>query len=168
MVAGSGLRIGDAEREATAASLREHYAHGRLTIEEFQQRLDATFAAKTDLDLANITSDLPHAPAFGGSWPPPAPLTSSRSRSGGGAGSDQATAQGTRRPRSRARAWVIVNAALFLIAIFVIVALFRPFGWLEALMPRPVLILVAILVFLRRTILRTIRGGRPRGRGRKL
>lgn len=61
MAAPSGLRVGDAEREATAASLREHYAHGRLTLEEFQRRLDATFAAKTDVDLARITRDLPFA-----------------------------------------------------------------------------------------------------------
>ncbi|HEX9032319.1 MAG TPA: DUF1707 domain-containing protein [Streptosporangiaceae bacterium] len=69
MAAASGLRVGDAEREATAASLREHYAHGRLTLEEFQRRLDATFAAKTEVDLARITRDLPFA--GGGSQPPP-------------------------------------------------------------------------------------------------
>ena len=54
----SGLRVGDADREATAAGLREHYAQGRLTLAEFQQRLDAAFAAKTDRDLAKITEDL--------------------------------------------------------------------------------------------------------------
>jgi Domain of unknown function (DUF1707) len=35
------MRIGDADREATVASLREHYATGRLSLEEFNQRLDA-------------------------------------------------------------------------------------------------------------------------------
>lgn len=54
------LRIGDTEREAAAAELREHYAHGRLTLDEFNQRLDAVFAAKTQRDLQRITSDLPH------------------------------------------------------------------------------------------------------------
>lgn len=65
-----GLRVGDAEREAVAASLREHYAHGRLTLEEFQQRIDAAFAAKTDLDLARITRDLPAIPGPAGPGQP--------------------------------------------------------------------------------------------------
>jgi hypothetical protein len=60
MASQPSLRIGDSEREATAAELREHYAHGRLTLTEFNQRLDAVFAAKTQSDLTRITRDLPH------------------------------------------------------------------------------------------------------------
>jgi uncharacterized membrane protein len=44
---GPDLRIADADRDAAAAFLREHYAQGRLTLEEFNQRLDAVFAATT-------------------------------------------------------------------------------------------------------------------------
>ncbi|WP_165959411.1 DUF1707 SHOCT-like domain-containing protein [Nonomuraea longispora] len=61
------LRIGDAEREQTMAALREHFAEGRLTHEELDERVDRTLAAKTARDLAGITADLPgpghHAPA---------------------------------------------------------------------------------------------------------
>lgn len=165
MAAGSGLRIGDMEREATAASLREHYAHGRLTTEEFQQRLDAAFAAKTDLDLAEITSDLPHVPALSRPWPSPQPLTSGRGTSGSGTGPHRTTTRGTQRPGSRTWVWATVNMAIFVIVMFLIVAWFRPLGWLEALVPKPVLILVAILAFLFRGLRRVIRGGwrRPRG-----
>ena len=60
MASQPSLRIGDTERESVAAELREHYAHGRLTLDEFSQRLDAVFAAKTQRDLQRITSDLPH------------------------------------------------------------------------------------------------------------
>ena len=60
MASQPSLRIGDAEREAVSAELREHYAHGRLTHDEFSQRLDAVFAARTQRDLQRITSDLPH------------------------------------------------------------------------------------------------------------
>jgi Domain of unknown function (DUF1707) len=60
MATGSDLRIGDADREAAAASLREHYAQGRLTMEEFSERLDATFAAVTQGQLNRVTRDLPH------------------------------------------------------------------------------------------------------------
>jgi uncharacterized protein DUF1707 len=59
------LRIGDRERDAVAAELQEHYAHGRLTLEEFNQRIDAVFAAKTQADLNRITRDLPHVRDWG-------------------------------------------------------------------------------------------------------
>ncbi|AQZ60260.1 unnamed protein product [[Actinomadura] parvosata subsp. kistnae] len=59
------LRIGDAEREHTMAALREHFAQGRLTHEELDERLDRTLHAKTARDLAQVTADLPGAgPAF--------------------------------------------------------------------------------------------------------
>jgi hypothetical protein len=70
------LRIGDTERDAVAAELREHFAHGRLTLEEFNQRIDAVFAAKTQRDLSRLTSDLPHVTSGG------APLPSTRTRQG--------------------------------------------------------------------------------------
>jgi hypothetical protein len=59
MATTDGLRVGDAEREAVAAELREHYAQGRLTIDDFNQRLDAAFAARTRGDLDALTRDLP-------------------------------------------------------------------------------------------------------------
>jgi Domain of unknown function (DUF1707) len=61
-MAGTGdLRVGDAEREAVAAELREHYAQGRLSLEDFQRRLDASLTARTRNDLDQLISDLPHA-----------------------------------------------------------------------------------------------------------
>jgi hypothetical protein len=57
------LRIGDAEREARAAELREHYAQGRLSLTEFNQRLDAVFASATQQQLDQVTADLPHVQA---------------------------------------------------------------------------------------------------------
>src|SRR5450755_3218457 len=60
MATGPDLRIGDSDREAAAALLREHYAAGRLTFEEFNQRLDAAFAATTQSQLSQVTWDLPH------------------------------------------------------------------------------------------------------------
>ncbi len=81
------LRIGDSERDAVAAELREHYAHGRLTLEEFNERLDAVFAAKTQRDLSRLTSDLPHVRSGGAPLPSqrtrPGPLMASRSPASG-------------------------------------------------------------------------------------
>ena len=53
------LRIGDAERERAAAHLGEHYAQGRLTMDEHAERLDRIWAARTRADLAPIFADLP-------------------------------------------------------------------------------------------------------------
>jgi Domain of unknown function (DUF1707) len=72
------LRIGDKERDAVAAELREHFAIGRLSLEEFNHRLDAVFAAKTQSDLDRITSDLPHVRSGGAPLPSPRSAASNR------------------------------------------------------------------------------------------
>ena len=61
MVSGPDLRIGDTDREAVATALREHYAQGRLTLEEFNQRLEAAFAATMRSQLTALTRDLPRS-----------------------------------------------------------------------------------------------------------
>src|ERR1700733_14454691 len=48
------LRVGDAERDTTATLLREHYAQGRLSTDELNERLDATFSATTRGQLGEI------------------------------------------------------------------------------------------------------------------
>jgi hypothetical protein len=53
------LRIGDAERDAAAADLGEHYAAGRLTLDELNERLESVFAARTYGQLARVMADLP-------------------------------------------------------------------------------------------------------------
>jgi len=59
MASGNEMRVGDAEREAAAAELREHYASGRLTLDELNERIDKAFAAKTRGDLNVLMTDLP-------------------------------------------------------------------------------------------------------------
>ena len=61
MATGYNVRVGDADREAVAAQLRERYADGRLTLEELNERIDQTFAAKTKADLNTVMRDLPQA-----------------------------------------------------------------------------------------------------------
>ena len=57
------LRAADADRDAVAERLRTAHAEGRLTVEEFGERLDAAFAARTMGELAGLTVDLPAEPA---------------------------------------------------------------------------------------------------------
>ena len=76
MATGAQWRVGDAEREAVAGQLREHYAAGRLSIEEFQARLDAAYTAATADQLRRVTADLPAAgpgPAAGPALAGPRP-----------------------------------------------------------------------------------------------
>ncbi|MFF5479841.1 DUF1707 domain-containing protein [Streptomyces sp. NPDC012935] len=53
------LRASDADRERVAEVLRDALAEGRLDMEEFEERLDATYQARTYGELAPITRDLP-------------------------------------------------------------------------------------------------------------
>lgn len=56
------LRISDQERHKVAEILREAAGEGRIDLDELDQRLDATYAARTYADLVPITSDLPVQP----------------------------------------------------------------------------------------------------------
>lgn len=56
---GPELRIADRDREAAVTALGEHYAAGRLTKEEFDERADAAWAARTASGLWPLFADLP-------------------------------------------------------------------------------------------------------------
>ncbi|WP_406330342.1 DUF1707 domain-containing protein [Streptomyces sp. NBC_00203] len=73
------LRASDADRERVSEQLRDALAEGRLDMEEFEERLEATYKARTYGELAPITRDLPGSaaaapvsmvkqPAETGSW----------------------------------------------------------------------------------------------------
>jgi Domain of unknown function (DUF1707) len=53
------VRIGDAERDRAIASLGDHFAAGRLTAEEFDQRMDQALKARFNEDLEPLFADLP-------------------------------------------------------------------------------------------------------------
>jgi hypothetical protein len=58
------LRASDADRERAVVLLREHAAQGRLTLEEFTERMSAAYLARTSDELEELARDLPaaHAP----------------------------------------------------------------------------------------------------------
>jgi hypothetical protein len=53
------FRTSDADRDRVAALLRDHFAEGRLTREELDERLTATLSATTFGDLRRVLADLP-------------------------------------------------------------------------------------------------------------
>jgi hypothetical protein len=57
----SQLRISDQDRHRVAEVLREAAGEGRIDLDELDERLGATYAARTYADLVPITLDLPAA-----------------------------------------------------------------------------------------------------------
>jgi hypothetical protein len=150
---GPDLRIGDADREAAAAHLREHYAQGRLTLDEFNQRLDAVFAATTQSQLSALARDLPPAAP---SWPP-LPVAA--------AGTRRERARRGHRPGFGARLGMIPVIVAALMAWLLIFGLhLRIFPW-----PGRLAIFLAIFAAIRwlmRHLWHLGQGGWPMGCGR--
>jgi hypothetical protein len=159
MATGYNIRVGDADREATASQLREHYADGRLTLEELNERLDEAFTAKTRADLNTVMRDLPMTPGPMTSRPlvPASSDTGSGGRSGGRSGA------GSWRPY----ALLAPVLTLFWLGVVVLGAGFL-FGFGDK--PFIVVVVLAALAFLRRIFGRrrrvSARGGRGGRRGR--
>lgn len=58
------IRASDADREGVVTILRDAYAEGRLTLDEFDERTTATYAARTWGQLQDLTEDLPIQPVL--------------------------------------------------------------------------------------------------------
>jgi hypothetical protein len=60
-----GLRASDTDRQRVVTALERHTAEGRISIDEFAERVDHALAARTHAELDAITGDLPAEPAAG-------------------------------------------------------------------------------------------------------
>ena len=141
---GRAVRASDAEREHVSRQLGEHAAAGRLTPEELDERLDAAYAARTQVELDRLLDDLPG---------PPAPRVPDRTR-------------------EVARAHLAHRAGLSVIACLVCVGIWAAAGASGSFWPIWVILLAA--VGLARASWRTLgpggdaerRGARPRAGAR--
>ena len=77
MTATRSLRIGDAERDEAIAALGEHYAAGRITKDEYEERAGRVWAARFDADVTPLFADLP--PSRSAVKAPPAGVRQHRS-----------------------------------------------------------------------------------------
>jgi DUF1707 SHOCT-like domain len=177
MAAGNEMRVGDAEREAAAAELREHYASGRLTLDELNERVDKAFAATTRGDLNALMTDLPSArpgwssagasgPGGSSALPPGAPGAggpfgpSGPFGPGGGGWNSGPRAAGPMRTAGSVLVTMLVVAALFLVGTL------GAFG-IGAGRPIGIVLILAAFGLLRRLFFRRRVGGcGPRRRGR--
>ena len=182
MAAGNEMRVSDAEREAAAAELREHFASGRLDSDELEERLAAVFAAKTRGDLSALFTDLPSSgrstagagrPVGPGSAGPfgsgpfsggpfgAGPFGVSGPRASDRDGSWHARGGGFRASTGRMAAQVIVSSVL--IWALLILGILGIFG-LGTGRPIGVVLIVAAFMLLKR-LLYIFTGRRGRGRG---
>jgi Domain of unknown function (DUF1707) len=53
------LRVSDADRERAVVVLRQHLLAGRLTLDEFSERVEIALQARVGADLARVQEDLP-------------------------------------------------------------------------------------------------------------
>jgi hypothetical protein len=182
MATGHNVRVGDADREAVAAQLREHFADGRLTLDELNERLDEAFAAKTKADLNTVMRELPQATRptadapFGGvrgtawqgpAWPPMAARSSWDYSDGNG---DRG---GQRGPRGRWGPGAFAPV-MGLVWMFIILGSLFLFGFGGGGRPLVIVVLIAALALVRRLFGLGWRRGRggpwgpggPRGRRR--
>ena len=90
------MRVSDAERQAVADRLAEHFSAGRLDQAEFDERVGRAMGAKTRADLDGLFDDLPETGA-------PAAATTGQATTG--------------LPRRRYRHPVLLVALIVLIAI---------------------------------------------------
>jgi len=63
------MRASDLDRDAVVATLRDAYTAGRLTLEEFDERMTAAYASRTWGELRKLTEDLPAQPVLGSDVP---------------------------------------------------------------------------------------------------
>jgi hypothetical protein len=59
------IRASDADRDVVVDVLREAYTEGRLTADEFDERMSAAYVSKTWGQLRELTVDLPVQPVLG-------------------------------------------------------------------------------------------------------
>jgi hypothetical protein len=64
----------DAEREAIVARLQAATSEGRLRLDEFSDRVDQAYAARTRGELARVIQDLPVPLPPPPAYPPPPPM----------------------------------------------------------------------------------------------
>jgi hypothetical protein len=164
------MRVSDAEREAAAAELREHFASGRLNQDELDERLASVFAARTRGDLNALFTDLPSSghrspgsetPGWGQWTRPGASDDAYAGRQARGNAGGGSVGRGIGR-------LVFTSALVWLLFIVGILGVFgigtgRPFG---------VVLILAAFALLRRLLFmifgrRRMRGGRGRGPRRR-
>ena len=73
-------RVADADRDRTVTQLRESVVEGRLTLDEFSERVGSALQARTRNDLLAVVADLPQARQTAERLPEPASAATKKKR----------------------------------------------------------------------------------------
>jgi len=172
--AGAGLRVSDAERDATAAELREHYAAGRLSLDELDQRISQSFAAKTRGDLDAVMHDLPSLRPGSTALPGAGQPLSGAGWTGQGRGRGPRWHQdpgsgraGQRGPWGPGRAIGVAISAMVALCLLAVFGILAATGSMIGGRPFIIVALLAALGLLRRLLFGRARRAR-RGRARRV
>jgi len=127
------MRAGTTDRQATVDRLTQHFTEGRLSPDEFDERVGQAYAATYLDELPGLLADLPEdfprrGPGPGGRQWQPAPSASLACYGNGWPSRPQA------RPPAIVRVLVVVGVITMFMAVMAITHGFFPFLWL-ALIP---------------------------------
>ncbi len=169
MATGSNIRVGDADRDATATQLREHYAAGRLTLDELNERLEQTFAARTGADLKAVMRDLPAldgASARAAGTAADSSLSAPLLRSDQGQWDQGQQDQGQRGQGGRRHGYSVLGVLVpVMLAVWALLLLGGAFGFgFGGGRPLAVVLLLAVVAMIRRLFGGRGGYGRPYGR----
>ncbi|MEU5989769.1 DUF1707 domain-containing protein [Spirillospora sp. NPDC047418] len=117
------IRASDADRDRVAASLREHCALGRITMEELQERLDSAYASKTLGDLQEVTSDLPEEDLY------ELPVPAAQPKSTASVARPPSRDLDMRGTKAMWGAWATVSAINFTVWLIVLVTVGGVYPW---------------------------------------
>jgi len=95
----ASLRVSDDDRDQAVAALREHLLAGRLTLEEFSERVETVLSARVAGELARVQADLPEVVTGTAGSRPPARFTTAL------------LGHVVRRGRLRLRRWTVAASA---------------------------------------------------------
>jgi hypothetical protein len=115
------LRVSDAERQAVADRLAEHYGEGRLDQAEFDDRISRAMSAKTRADFSGLFDDLPEPGPTG------APGTYGVAGAGAATVSDRRARREMRRHRHHHHG--LLTVALVVVVLWVAVHAVGAFFW---------------------------------------
>ncbi|WP_433474674.1 DUF1707 SHOCT-like domain-containing protein [Spirillospora sp. CA-142024] len=142
------IRASDADRDRVAASLREHCAEGRITMDELDERLESVYGAKTLGQLQEITSDLPEEDLY------QLPVPASQAKSTASPAKPMPGDLEPQRMRAMWGAWATVSMINFTVWLIILVTSGAVYPWwIWVAGPWGAILLM-----------RTVFGGRP-GRG---
>lgn len=114
------LRVSDAERQAVADRLAEHYGEGRLDQTEFDDRVGRAMSAKTRGDFSGLFDDLPESGPAGA-------LGAAGSAGSAGPVSDR---RARREMRHRHHHHGLLTVALFVVVLWVAAHVVGTFFWI--------------------------------------